>query len=395
MSKWICSCGFENSNNFCVNCGKPKPDMNQVVPSENTVRMPVVSPQSLQNNSTVETPGNGYQYQQYVPPVDNRGFLDRIGKGPLIALGAVILVVILGVIGYFYGIEDRYINKVQEADNVLAEAHTVLSEINNLDGNPESDNTKNYIHKYEDIQKRFNQVTADLKKIRTGKRYKDYNASLVSGLEMEADILNSVHEMLVNTPDNPAAPGKVTKDFSDKIISLSNMADNAHMDNFAIDQNMKLGNLPKDLDAYLIRYHAVAEQKRIEAERKARSEALLRLDNFRKSLSGQHSSLRSQARANYRSVYYATNVTCYDGKVMIEGEFFNGQRYTWNYVNDFHLDVTLYNQGTVVKKLSSSFGYVNVGIIFSNNTVGHTFYIYDSSVNSKLIFDSFEVEAAF
>ena len=394
MEKWICSCGEENEGNFCIKCGKRREEAAGGTVSENTMQMPVVSQQHMQ--PVAPPPINNYQYQpSYEVPVQQGGFFNRIGKGPLIGIVAVLVIAIFGMVGYFSGIESRYMNKVKDADNLTAEIHTLLSEVHSLDGDPDSDATKKYISKYEDLSKRFDDLTVDIKDAKVPKKYTDYNVSLVDAMEMEGQILKSVHDVLVNTPDNGKYPATVSNDFQTSVTNLVNKSSDLSMDEVQLDRNMNLSKLVQDVNAYLVRYHNVAEQKRIEAERKARMEALQRLDTFRRGLKESFDDKRRDARSTRSGIYLANNVTCYDEKLTIEGDFYNGSNRSGSYINGLSMHVVLYNQGEVVRDISSHFGYVYLGTLYPYGSVYHKFNIYDSSITENLIFDSFDVTVNF
>jgi len=402
MEKWICSCGVENEGNFCASCGKPRETVENI-PSEDTVLMPAITEQQIQQANMADMEPyppahDNYQYNQYNQyngPMGQENFPKK-DRRPLIA-GIVILgIVIVGLIMFYVGIESRYMAKVKKADVLTAEIHTVLADINNLDGDVETDKHKAYVKDLEEKQGQLNDVLSSLRSVRVPDKHADFNAKLVEALDLESQILKSVHDVVENPPANGAIPASVSPEFQSSVTNLVNKAKDLTIEELQLDSSMNMPELTQNVNSFLVRFCNVQEQKRIELERKLRMEALQRLDNFRRTLQDENATKRQEAYRENRWIYCANNVTCYNGHLEIDGDFYNGSSQRGNiYTTNLDLDVTLYNQGEVVKQLSSHFGYVSIGWSYMGSSIGHKFSIYDGSISEGLIFDAFDVRARF
>lgn len=414
MEKWICSCGNESTGNFCGSCGQPRPIestytevVENVTPEEHldgTIEIPAV-PEEInygengptQIPMTYQQPGmvnygqpfGGNQGGYQGVPQSQQSIVDRIGKGPLIAIAVVLVAAIIGLIVYFTGMESRYLDNVNQADQAVTEAHTVLTEIRAQNGDPDADATKAYIAKLNEVKDKVDKAYKSLSSAKPGKKYQDYNVKLVDALGTELQILQKVSDTVTNTPDNPSSAAIMDGSFQVDVQKLSVMSGDVNLENTHFATSMKLDTLTSDMNTYLEKFHQVAVRKRIEAEQKRRQEALNRLNVFRQKMRSSLPDRRSEAYNNGKYTYLVTDVYPDGTRLMIDGEIYNGERKSYNGFNNYTVTVTLYNEGNQVYQASGKFS-GHTGNLYGGSGRGYKFWFYGEDIRN-VVYDSFEV----
>ena len=171
--EWVCPhCGTRNSDQFCENCGAPRPAASQPAPAEERVSdetQVLPGMPAAEGNPSVGGPDSAGP--EAVPPLPPSPPLQAPPAASpknrtMKILGGVAIVLLLAVIGvfaYMSGAEDRYVKKAMEAEQVTMDARELVLDIKSMKGDPDSDQDKDFIERVHKAKGNLEKLSGDLK----------------------------------------------------------------------------------------------------------------------------------------------------------------------------------------------------------------------------------------
>lgn len=310
----------------------------------------------------------------------------------LIAVAVVLVAALAGVFFYFHTADSRYAEKCKEAETVTTDVRDFLVEIDDLKGDPDGDDVKEYLDRLSKAETNLEKLAGDLKSMRVSGKNEGRNQALVEAILLEKDILTDTETVLKAPTD--AKTADVIGKLKGKASELDERAAKLTFETVDFAAALKLDGLDDRLKGYVKKKEALDAQKKAEAERKAREAAEAKRKAQQKKIED-----RNQTLMNTTSdvIYLATNVKrTSPSRLDIDGFFYNGTPNRVVSVDDMMLDVTLYKDGEVVYSQVFTFGKISLGgWIPSHERQGSHLWVNDN--NGTTIpedFDDFVIEAA-
>ena len=145
--KWKCDCGTENEDNFCMNCGKKVPD-----------NINLASNMSV--NDKIKTA------KQYL-------FCGQNHKKKILLLLGVVLLALLGYIGYGAYDRNTYIVQYREIYMELSDINNDLSGVGELNADTSTDDISKFTEKLKEDVNRIDEISVRLRDLRSRKYYSE------------------------------------------------------------------------------------------------------------------------------------------------------------------------------------------------------------------------------
>lgn len=405
---WHCSCGTENEGKFCTNCGKPRPGSEEAAPvghdgvTDDTLSMPPVQPPELAMDQTQMMPPVQPLNEQPLPPQppmqqpprpmmqpsqqQNNNNMIKILVGVLIAL----LVAGIGFFAYVNTAEDRYVAKCQEGQQVVADVQSLMQEVKGLSGDPDADETKDFLDRMDKGSKNLDKLANDLRSTRTGSKYQAANQRLVDSLDREKAILDNAHKV-VKEPLGKDTAGAI-KQVRQDVQELTNGAADIAIEGTDFPTAFQLSDLGDNLQGYVQKKVALDQKK---AEEEARKRAEAQRAKQQAILQRENSHNQDIMNTSTDVEWLATSVTRVSGgRMNLTGFFYNGTGDPVIRVDSMVLHITLYKDGNQIYESDFNFN----GTLYAGRMSPHSrqsgssdLFVTDSSGNIPQDFDEYRV----
>ena len=193
--KWKCDCGTENEDNFCMNCGKKVPD-----------NINLASNMSV--NDKIKTA------KQYL-------FCGQNHKKKILLLLGVVLLALLGYIGYGAYDRNTYIVQYREIYMELSDINNDLSGVGELNADTSTDDISKFTEKLKEDVNRIDEISDRLRDLRSRKYYSETAQQLLDIMNKEKELILSVRNIVIDPYSNGIKIGlPVIEDNSKQISDL-------------------------------------------------------------------------------------------------------------------------------------------------------------------------------
>lgn len=274
-----------------------------------------------------------------MPPEDAQAAKRK--RNILIAVVVLLVAVGAGVLVYFHTADSRYAAKCQEAEKVTTDVRDFLGEIDDLKGDPDGDDVKEYLDRVDKASSNLDKLAGDLKSMRVSGKNEAKNQALVEAILLEKDILGNVQTVLKQPSDSQA--GDAIRKVKESVAELDDRAGKLAFDGIDFAAAMQLDGLDGKLQGYVQKKQALDAQKKAEEERKAREAAEAKRQAIQKKLEDRNNTLMSTTSD---LIYIATDIKrTSPSRLDIDGFFYNGTSNPILSVQDMMLDITLYKDG--------------------------------------------------
>ena len=401
--EWVCPhCGTRNSDQFCENCGAPRPAAPQPAPAEERVSdetQVLPGMPAAEGNPSVGGPDSAGP--EAVPPLPPSPPLQAPPAASpknrtMKILGGVAIVLLLAVIGvfaYMSGAEDRYVKKAMEAEQVTMDARELVLDIKSMKGDPDSDQDKDFIERVHKAKGNLEKLSGDLKSIHTGSKYQAVNKDLVEAVMLEKSIFDDVETVLKEPTGEDA--GKAVGRVKDQIQELKDRGAKLQIGAADFTDAMDLTGLDQQLTGYVRKRQAAEAAARARAQAEAAAKAKAEAEARARVLQ-QKRAKRTQEEIDAATDvdYIATDLQVVNGnQLRFDGFFLNKTSHPIVSVNSFELEVQLYKNGDVVYPGTGQFRrQVTNGLLYPNQRQGRRLSI---NTNDKIPdFDDFRVSTS-
>lgn len=192
---------------------------------------------------------------------------ERKKRNILLAIIAVLAIIGIGVGAYFYMADSRYAAKCQEAEKVVTDVRDFTKEIDDLKGDPEGDDVKDYLDRLGKAESNLDKLAGDLRSMRISGKNEGRNKNLVEAILTEKDILSNVKTVLKNPADKQT--GDVINKVKSNVSELDDRAGQLDFGTVDFASAMQLDGLDERLKGYVQKKQALDAAKKAEEARKA------------------------------------------------------------------------------------------------------------------------------
>lgn len=187
-------------------------------------------------------------------------------RNVLIVVIVMLAAVLVGVFAYFHAADSRYAEKCREAGQVTTDVREFLAEIDELAGDPEGDDVKEYLDRLGKASSNLDQLAGDLRTMRVSGKNEGRNKALIEAVLVEQGILADV-ETVLETPTDKETPAVLSR-VKDSVAELDERAQALDFGTADFAASMKLDGLDDRLAGYVKRKQALDAEKKAEEERK-------------------------------------------------------------------------------------------------------------------------------
>ena len=235
------------------------PDSQRPMTEDATQVMPPVHDTIPQTHSEAPHPEWNQELQN---PVQEK----RKKQTVLLAILAVLVVIGIGVGVHFHQMDSQFAAKCKEAEKVTTDVRDFLAEIDELKGDPDGDDVKEYFDRLDKATSNLDQLASDLTSMRVSGKDDAKKKALVEAVLFEKGILDDTSTVIKNPGDKRT--GELTDKIRDNTKKLDDLAENLTFDTVDFKSAMKLDGLSEKLYGYVKKYRSIAVQKREEEMRK-------------------------------------------------------------------------------------------------------------------------------
>ena len=189
----------------------------------------------------------------------------RKKKTVLLAILAVLVVIGIGVGVYFHQMDSQFAAKCKEAETVTTDVRDFLAEIDELKGDPEGDDVKDYLDRLDKAETNLDQLASNLTSIQVSGKDEAKKKALVEAVLFEKGILDDTSTVIKNPGDKRI--GELTDKIRDDTKKLDDLSGNLTFDTVDFPSAMQLDALSEKLHGYVKKYRDIEAQKK---EREAR-----------------------------------------------------------------------------------------------------------------------------
>lgn len=149
--------------------------------------------------------------------------------------------------------------------SVVGNMKTTLREITSLKGDPNSDETKQFLERLEANRNNLARLEQEILRDRTNEKYKGQADRIISALRKEHDILQDV-ELILKNPSDVGAQDAINR-INSQVSSLISETAGLKLNSVDLGYAFQLDDLTSGLGVYISRKHALDDAKRAEDER--------------------------------------------------------------------------------------------------------------------------------
>ena len=367
---WVCTCGRHNEVNFCANCGKKKED----VVSQQTQVMPPIQP-----SAPVSEMYSSVMPASMVPRKNNT-------VKYLAATAIILFLAAVGLYAYISGSEDRYLSQCEAVQKNVLGVQSKLKGIKDLNGDPDSDDTKQFIKDLGTASDTLEKRRQDLKGMRVSKKYEEQNTKLLDAIALEETILQDTQNVLKEPLGKDS--GASVKTVKENVQQLTNQAGDIQIEKLDFPADFQLSILADDLNMYISKKKSLDAARKAEAERKAREEAAAKAAAFHQRLAANNQTLKNNTN---EVVWITTDVTAKGNQLVLTGYFYNGTLNPIISMDNMDLHIVLKKDGnTVLDDTTLMRSRQNLGFLKPGAQYNTTFTANGAPSEG---FDEFEVES--